>query len=51
MNTKKQYMAPALEVVELYEDLMLIGASGENLSIKAEESEKYYNTDEYGDIN
>lgn len=49
MNTKKQYMAPNLDVVELYEDLMLTGASADGNSVVVED--KYYNTTDYDEIN
>ena len=48
MNTKKQYMAPNLDVVELYEDLMLNGASANGESIDVNTTEKY--NSEYEDI-
>lgn len=47
MNTKKQYMAPALEVVELYEDLMLTGASANGDGIGVDTDNKYNPEDEY----
>lgn len=49
MNTKKQYMAPNLDVVELYEDLMLTGASADGTNVEVVDS--YYNTTDYDDIN
>ena len=51
MNTKKQYMAPNLDVVELYEDLMLTSAStgdGRNVEVV---NNGYYDDTNYGDIN
>lgn len=52
MNMKKQYMAPALEVVELHDDLMLNGASADGTNITVvNDDNKYYNDTEYGDIN
>lgn len=47
---KKQYMAPALLVVELYEDLMLNGASADGTNITVEDN-SYYNPSDYDDIN
>ena len=47
MKTKRQYMAPALEVVELYEDLMLGGASANGDSIDVNTTEKYNSDEEY----
>lgn len=50
MNTKKQYMAPNLDVVELYEDLMLTGASADGTTVTVV-NDSYYNTTDYDDIN
>ena len=51
MNTKKQYMAPNLDVVELYEDLMLTGASADGTNVEVVNGDNYYNEKDYGDIN
>lgn len=46
MNTKKQYMAPNLDVVELYEDLMLgASANGEGIDVKTNETYDPYTED------